>query len=505
MLVSLKRLLNRLLILVHSIRFRLALWFVLILGIVLVAFSSIIYYRQVRDLREIAVGRLELKMRRLGTLLRFSSLDLFQQAPLHIPVDPLSGEAFLQEGDVLAVINASGELLQDWGPIDSNGIQQVVAETIGKPNSQSELINQIYSATVAENNSWNQYVMMLVPVSISGQQAGYILLGNPVDAGHQLNRLLVSLIFGVLSTLALALAGGFWLADRAMRPVKTITQAAQAIGETDLSLRLQLNRKDELGELANTFDEMIARLQAAFERQRQFTADASHELRTPLTIVDLEASRALATQRSPQEYERVLKVIQSENQFMIRLVVNLLTLARMDAGQVALQKEELDLSDLALEVVERLEPLAEKEKVRLTIGELPELPVMGDRQYLIQMLTNLVENGIKYTFGDDRRVRVEAGSRETAQGMQAWVRVSDNGPGIPAEHLPHLFDRFYQVDKARTRQNDELTPEGDQKPSGTGLGLSIVQWIVQAHGGTIQVQSEPGQGSTFEVTLPQAG
>jgi len=296
--------------------------------------------------------------------------------------------------------------------------------------------------------------------------------------------------------------GGFWLADQAIQPVKQITQTARSISETDLSLRLNLNRKDELGELADTFDAMLARLQAAFERQRQFTADASHELRTPLTIIDLETSRALSARRSAQEYEHALKVIQSENQFMIRLVNNLLTLARMDAGQVALQNQRLDLSDVTLEVVERLAPLAAKEQVKLTVGELPELPILGDRQYLAQMLTNLVENAIKYTTGEEKRVWVETGCSDAAQGKFAWVRVTDNGPGIPEEHLPHLFDRFYQVDRARTRQSYDAESQDEQTPSGTGLGLSIAQWIAKAHRGIIRVQSRVGEGSTFEVSLP---
>ena len=168
---------------------------------------------------------------------------------------------------------------------------------------------------------------------------GYILLADPIDPDNQLPRLFVSLTLGI-GTLAIAMIGGVWLADRVMRPVKTITHTAQTIGETDLSMRLHLEQKDELGELADTFDAMLDRLQAAFERQRQFTADASHELRTPLTIVELEASRAPAAQHSPADYERALSIIYSENQFaMIRLVNNLLTLARMDAGQVVLHKE----------------------------------------------------------------------------------------------------------------------------------------------------------------------
>jgi signal transduction histidine kinase len=174
----------------------------------------------------------------------------------------------------------------------------------------------------------------------------------------------------------------------------------------------------------------------------------------------------------------------------------------MDAGQVVLQKQELDLSDVALEVVERLALIASKNQVRLSTGELPELLVFGDRQYLVQMLTNLVENAIKYSSGEDQHVQVETGSRTSEDGTQAWVRISDNGPGISPEHLPHLFDRFYQVDKARTHPNSEDENSGDQAPSRTGLGLAIVKWIVDAHGGEVQVKSEKGNGSIFEVFLP---
>jgi signal transduction histidine kinase len=278
-----------------------------------------------------------------------------------------------------------------------------------------------------------------------------------------------------------------------MRPVKTITQAARTISETDLSHRLNMKSKDELGELANTFDAMIARLQGAFERQRQFVADASHELRTPLTIVNLETSRAIESRRSAQAYQKALRIIHSENDFMTSLVNDLLTLARMDAGQTVIEKTQVDLSDVAVDTIERLTPLAKRKQVTLEAGDLPETILPGDRQLLLQMVSNLVENAIKYSSGSNERVCVETGTKEGS----AWIRVSDNGPGIAAEHLPHLFDRFYRVDKARTR---EIGTDTDlEPPSGSGLGLSIVQWIAQAHGGEVRVTSMPGSGSTFEV------
>ena len=320
MLSILKRLSTRINSLTHSIRFRLALWFVIVLGIVLVAFSAFIYFRQVADLREAAIGRLELKGRRVIGFLRFSNQDYFQHTPLMFPSDPNNGEPILQEGDVLVFVNTNGQIMQNWGPIDANGINQIIGVSLRNQTPGIDIRNSLVSATVSGGTTRSQYLFMLSPVSPDNGQLGYFLIGNLVDPANQLPRLLASLSLGILLTLLIALVGGFWLADRAMRPVKTITHAAQAISETDLSLRLHLEQKDELGELADTFDEMLNRLQAAFERQRQFTADASHELRTPLTIVDLETSRALANHRTPQEYERVLKVVQSENQMMIRMV-----------------------------------------------------------------------------------------------------------------------------------------------------------------------------------------
>ena len=176
---------------------------------------------------------------------------------------------------------------------------------------------------------------------------------------------------------------------------------------------------------------------------------------------------------------------------MSHLVNDLLTLARMDNGQVALERVTLDLSDVTVDAIDRLTPLAARKNVRLEAGELPEARILGDRQSLLQMVSNLIENAIKYTEGEDKKVCIETGVTDG----RAWVRVSDNGPGIDPQHLPHLFDRFYRVDEARTRDADD----DSEAPTGSGLGLSIIQWIAQAHGGEVHVESRPGDGSSFEV------
>jgi two-component system OmpR family sensor kinase len=471
---------DRLGLLIHSIRFRLVLWFTAILAVILCAFSVFLFYTQSSNLQAEAIRELD---RRISGVVENVQSSLYQgSGKISLP------NGLLRDTDVLVLLTTDGHVLSSQGPVTAQDAIQIVSTGLQNSPRPSESPVFYWTSPTSQN-----YVFIITPVQGQFGITYLIIFGGILDPGALIRRFLFTLIIGSVLTIAVALAGGFWLADRAMRPVKTITQAARTIGETDLSRRINSKSKDELGELANTFDAMLARLQAAFDRQRQFVADASHELRTPLTIVNLETSRAIASHRSQKEYQQALSIIHSENDFMSSLVNDLLTLARMDAGQTTIEKKSLDLSDVVVETVERLTPLATRNGVTLEAGNLPETWIAGDRQYLLQMLSNLVENAIKYTTGDHKRVWAETGTSEGS----AWVRVSDNGPGIAPEHIPHLFDRFYRVDKARTRDTDGETDP--RSPSGSGLGLSIVQWIAQVHDGKVQVESTPGIGTTFEV------
>lgn len=488
----------------QSIRFRLTLWSVGVLAVILLVFSLFVYSRQFYDLQNEVRAELELKTQQM--LLLYRVLGVFQQGGESVSslVVIERQKDVLQNTDVLALVDQEGKLLLETGPIDQDTVHNIAQSW------QKALQSSRPSAGIAIGNLTNdqgaqiRYQFLISPLYVERYTVGLIIIGQPLDPMKQMTRLAFTLAFGSLATLALVLAGGYWLAGRAMAPVRTITRTARQISETDLHRRLRLGKQDELGELADTFDEMLDRLQAAFDRQRQFTADASHELRTPLTIVGLETEHALERRRTAEEYERTLRVIQSENQFMSHLVNDLLTLARMDAGQASLKLEPVDLSDVTLDVVERLVPLAQRDGVELINGDLPEVCVPGDRQFLTQMLTNLVENAIKYAEGAGKHVWVDTGfgdngSKELAVEPYGWVRVTDDGPGIPPEHLPHIFDRFYRVDQSRVRTADE-----GKRPPGSGLGLSIVQWIVNAHGGEVIAASELGKGSSFEVRLPRA-
>lgn len=419
-------------ILIRSIRFRLLLWFAIILTLILAAFSVFVYLIQARDVHTDVMDHLQQRMALLGEIRPFGAL--------------LVPNNFIQDNELLVVIDPNGQILTSQGALPGQDVFQLAVQGLQRHPQQNNSPAAFIAPTGVSSQTRTDYQFLITPIVDGRNLEGFVILGTPLDPGGRLHGLIFTLLFGSLLTLGIALGGGLWLADRAMRPVHTITRAAREISDTDLSRRLNLKNRDELGELASTFDAMLARLESAFERQRQFVADASHELRTPLTIVNLETSRALSARRSEKEYQHALATIHSENDFMTRLVNDLLALARMDAGQVPLARERVDLSDVALEAVERFSSLASRNGVRLEAGDLPEAYIQGDRQYLLQLIGNLVENGIKYTSGPDRFVRVETG----AEDSRSWVRVSDNGQGIAPEHLPHLFDRFYRVDQART-------------------------------------------------------
>jgi heavy metal sensor kinase len=482
---------DRWLTFIHSIRFRLTLWFVLILALVLGVFSTFIYMTQRRNLRIDAVARLQAKFVQVQGYLGGGEWE-------HLEIDGSDvSEASvpLQGGDLLILVDTGGSVLGRWGAAISD--PEAVLDALEATASQQPDAS-VYESSVAivgqdKQATSTDYLFITSPMVHDSRLLGYLVIGSQSDLLSQERRLGISLGLGSLAMLAIAFLGGLWLSDRAMRPVTAIARAAQMISESDLGRRLNNGGRDELADLARTFDAMIARLQAAFDRQRRFVADASHELRTPLTIINLEIARALSGQRPVSEYRRAMEVVDAESGRMTRLVNDLMTLARMDSGQAILKFEAVDFGDVALEAFERMTPLAERRKITLEIGELPELRVSGDRQYLVQMISNLVENGIKYCDAG-ATVRVQLWKKDN----QAILGVADTGPGIPAEHLRTLFDRFYRVDTARSH-NDQ-----PGSPSGSGLGLSIVSWIVHAHRGTIRVDSEVGKGTDFEVALPLA-
>jgi len=292
------------------------------------------------------------------------------------------------------------------------------------------------------------------------------------------------LVAGGGAVLALGLGGSWWLVGRALKPVRDISAAAANISAGNLSQRINLAQTDgELGYLAGVLNSTFARLEAAFAEQKQFTADASHELRTPLTVLISEAQTTLARERSAAEYRDTIAACLEAGQQMRQLTESLLELARFDAGQESMRRDPLDLAEAVRLGVERVEPLARGRGIRIHC-DLSPATVRGDAGRLHQVIINLLTNAIHYN-------KPEGAVRVTTRRENGTVQltVADTGVGVDAQDLPNLFKRFYRADKARS--------EG-----GSGLGLAIAKAIVDAHGGSINVQSRQGAGSTFTVRLP---
>jgi len=315
-----------------------------------------------------------------------------------------------------------------------------------------------------------------------------VVVGRPTDdMVYALRTLRNTLLIAAPLTLLLSGIGGLFLVRRALKPVDRIIAATRAIEETDLAKRVPVQSRDELGRLAQTINSMLDRLEKAFARQRQFTDDASHELRTPLSVIEAEATLALRRERDTQAYRDALATIAEESSSMHRLVNQLLTLARGDSlDREELETSAVDLGSIVGEVLTALEPLAKERGVELS-SQTDTIRIAGDPVRIRRLIVNLVDNAVRYT---ERGGSVWVSA--AAEGAEAVLRVRDSGIGIAAEHLDRVFERFVRLDSSRHRGSEA---------SGSGLGLAICQQIVQLHGGSIKVESEPGQGSTFIVRL----
>jgi heavy metal sensor kinase len=328
------------------------------------------------------------------------------------------------------------------------------------------------------------------PVLRNGQVVGALQVGLSMgDVEETLRTLLGVLLALAPAMLVLASGGGLFLANRVLAPIDRITRTAQRIGAEHLGGRINHHGPDdEVGRLAQTFDAMLARLEAAFERQRRFTADASHELRTPLTAILGQIDVALERPREAPAYRATLAGVREQAQRLARLTSDMLFLARADTQPAPLAAEPIDLSALLPAVAAQVEPLAAARDQALVLGPMPSQIVQGDEDQLIRLFLNLLDNAIRYT---PRGGRISIGC--VCDGEETAIQVSDTGSGIAREHLPRLFDRFYRADRGRSRAQ-----------GGSGLGLAIAQSIAQAHGGRIDVESTVGQGSTFTILLPAA-
>ena len=449
-----------------SFRLQLTAWYVAFFALLLGGFSGFLYWRVERSLNARVESSLAATVQTAATLFADE-------------LDELGGNAPAAAAEIVRELRApshvaffeNGRLLDAAAPIRGISI----------PLAPGARLLAGFGAHGAR--------MIAAPLRWRGREFT-IAVVEPLDGiAAELDTIRRVLYAALPLALLIAGAGGFLLAHKSIAPVVAIAAQAEAITDRSLHTRLAApGARREFARLTAVINDLLERLDHSFERMRDFMADASHELRTPLAIVRGEADVALAQKRQPAEYRESLGIIQDEARRLTRLVEDLLNLARADAGHQRLQPEEIYLNELLEECCRSAQSQARRKQVQLTAPPHPDVPMRGDPELLRRMISNLLDNAIRYTpAGGLVEAKLEAGSGS------AMLRVSDTGVGIPPESLSRIFERFYRVDKSRSRS------EG-----GFGLGLAIVKWIVEAHHGEIAVSSSPNQGATFTVTLPLA-
>ena len=456
-----------------SVRIRLTLWYAGVLALSLIAFALVIYYaagsifheRQDESLRSTAQTVASAYVEELGETRSLAKAGEVVLAEITFP------NRYVQLTDssgnpIAASANLSGSTIA------------IPATVLADARARG-----FSHATV------NGLRVTVVPLS-SDQTLGFAAVAEPlrvVEAG--LSELRRDLFAGVFLVLLLASAGGYFLARKSLAPIASMNSQTQRISAENLSARLDVtDSRDELGRLATTINDLLARLENSFQEQQRFIADASHELRTPLAVLRGETEVALNKTRTVEEYEQSLSLIQDEAERLSRIVEDLFILARQPVNtRAALNKERVSLNDAVRDCARAAQVLAMQKGIRLSLEkDSPVLTLNGDEDLIRRMILNLLENAVKYT--------PSGGKISLALGRQngnAEIIVRDTGIGIPEAAQPHVFDRFYRVDKARARAM-----------GGAGLGLSIAQWIVEVHGGEINLTSTPGHGTTFTVVLP---
>jgi len=456
-----------------SVRIRLTLWYAGVLALSLIAFAIVIYYaagnifheRQDESLRSTAQTVASAYLEELGETHSQSTAGKVVLAEITFP------NRYVQLNDnagdpIAASANLAGSTIAIPSP--------VLADARARGFS---------------NASVNGLRVTVVPLS-SDQTLGYAAVAEPLSVIEDgLSELRRDLFAGVVLVLLLASVGGYFLARKSLAPVASMNSQTQRISAENLSARLDVtNPRDELGQLATTINDLLTRLENAFKEQQRFIADASHELRTPLAVLRGETEVALGKTRTVDEYQQSLSLIQDEAERLSRIVEDLFILARQPINtRAALNKERVSLNDAVRDCARAAQVLAFRKGVRLKLeNDSPSIALNGDEDLIKRMLLNLLDNAVKYTPAGG-----EISLALVRQNGNAEIVVRDTGIGIPAEAQSRVFDRFYRVDKARARTM-----------GGAGLGLSIAQWIVEVHGGSINLASTPGHGSTFTIVLP---
>jgi len=457
-----------------SVRIRLTLWYAGVLALSLIVFALLVYYAAAGTF----YARQDELLRSTAATVASAYVQELEEEESVAKANEVVLAQMVFPNRFVEVADAEGRVVA-WS---SNLAGHLLAIP---PQIRSEASQHGGSLVVMNNLR-----VAVVPLSPDqSKQLGFAIVAEPlsvVDEG--LHRLRRDFFAGVPLILLLASLGGYFLARKSLAPIALMNQQTQRITAENLSAHLDVaNPRDEVGRLAMTINALLARLDAAFQEQKRFVADASHELRTPIAVLRGEAEVALGQERTPAEYQQSLELIKDEAERLSHIVENLFMLARQPIDTPSLVQERVNLNEVVADCTRAAQVLATQKNLRLDVqAPLPQVSVSGDDEMLKRMLLNLLDNAVKYTpAGGD--ISVTLGS----QNGNALIIVSDTGIGIPAADQPRIFDRFYRVDRARSRAL-----------GGAGLGLSIARWIVEGHGGSLSVSSSVGRGSVFTVDLP---
>src|SRR5215813_8497422 len=472
-----------------SIRTRLTLWHVGVLALALIVFSAGVYLLLARTLYRRMDESLRASSESIAiSLVRERAEGETETEAAHSAVDELH---LLNQA--MAVFDAEGRLLAEKPAPGNDHARLPPLDLI--PTDDLRLYTE-----PGDDDEGQRVAARRVKIGDAGSPY-LIVVSQPLETVTE-GLEMVGSVFLIAVPLALLLAGlgGFFLARKSLAPVVAMSEQARQIGAENLERRLPVaNPRDELGQLASTFNELLARLDASFDLQRQFMADASHELRTPLSVMRTTAQVILERpRRDENEYRDALAMINDQTRRLARIVDDMFTLARADAGRRPLKIDSFYLDELIGETSRAAGVLAASKGVKVEAAGPAEVLYYGDEHLLRQMLLNLLDNAIRHTPAGGR-IRVCLSRFDST----CEVVVADTGEGIPVDAQPHIFERFYRVDKARSRSDVNGAGDGaDKGVGGAGLGLSIALWVAEAHGGTIDLVSTGPTGTAFAIALP---
>ena len=457
----------------RSVRARLTLWYALVLGAVLLLYVvgvvAFLNHRLVAELDRSLYDAFEVAEK---------ALVRSQDGSVDRPVAPHHYDAEKEAEELrLEVWGLDGKLLHEEGP---------EALRLPPPDDPASVEFKAVTSSVELAGGFQLRVRTGRHV-LEGTAVLLRVARSEARLRHELNEFLLVMALGLPVAVALAGLGGYFVAGRALAPVGQMAERARNITADRLSERLPIeNPDDEFGRLGTVFNETLARLERSFDALQKFTADAAHELRTPLTALRSVGEVGLRESRDDHAYREVIGSMLEETDRLSRLVQTLLTLSRAEGRRAALKRERIDLCKLAREVSEHLGVLAEERGQSIEVEAAKPVYALADGIVLRQAVINLLDNAIKYS-PREARIRLVVAER----AGRPLLEVIDTGPGIPSQHRARVFDRFYRIDKARSRET-----------GGTGLGLAIAEWAVKSNGGTIELECGESGGSTFRIVLP---